>query len=101
MFAAISSTVIAGNEYILECSISEIPNLVVAPYLEWLQPGGSVLASGSGIALSSTLYPVKTSDAGQYTCRATITLDSVGVHVESLIATSVIVKSEYVFLSCT
>ena len=94
MTTTISSTVIAGNEYILECTISEIPNLVVAPHLEWLQPGGSVIASGSGIALSSTLYPVKTSDAGQYTCRAKITLDSVEVNVESLNTTDVTVKSE-------
>ena len=79
--------------------MSEIPNLVVAPVLEWLQPGGSVLASGNGIALGSSLYPVKTSDAGQYTCRATITLDSVEVNVESLNITIVTVKSELQYSS--
>ena len=71
-----------------------IPNLVVQPTIEWLEPGGSVLSSINGTSLNITLNPVKTSDAGQYTCQATIAVESVGVNVEGENSTILTVQSE-------
>ena len=73
----IDSTVNAGSEHTLECRVLEIPNLVTQPKLEWLEPGGTVLARGNGILLTSSLYFVNTSDAGQYICHVTVTIESV------------------------
>ena len=90
----VNSTVITGSEHSLDCIVQEIPNLVVQPMLEWLGPEGSVLANGSGLSLNTTISRVKTSDAGQYTCRAIVTVEVVGVLIEGINTTIITVQSE-------
>ena len=53
-----------------------------------------MLSSNYGIALINTLYSVRTSDAGQYTCRATIKIEAIDINIGSLNITTVIVESE-------
>ena len=77
------------------CNVFEIPNLVVQPMIEWWEPGGGVLASGNGITLMSSIYPVRTSDAGQYTCHATVVIESIGVNVEGQNSTTISVQSKW------
>ena len=92
-------TVSAGGEQSLECTVSVVSNLAVLPTLEWLDPMSEIVATTDGTHLNTTLNPVKTSDAGQYICRATITIESVGVSVENQSVTNFTVQSEYTFKS--
>ena len=88
------STVTAGGQQALECTVSVVPFLTIAPTLQWVAPSNSKVASGSGPSLTHTLDPVRTSDAGQYTCRATVDISSVGVSVSSQCSTTLTVQSE-------
>ena len=71
-----------------------VPFLTVAPTFQWMAPGDSEVANGSGPSLTHTLDPVRTSDAGQYTCRATVDIASVGVSVSGQSSTILTVQSE-------
>ena len=75
--------------------MSVVPFLTVASTLQWVGPGDSEVVSGSGPSLTHTLDPVRTSDAGQYTCRATVDIPSVGVSVSGQSSTTLTVQSEY------
>ena len=74
--------------------MSVVPFLTVSPTLQWVAHSNSEVASGSGPSLTHTLYPVRTSDAGQYTCRATVDIPSVGVSVSGQSSTTLTVQSE-------
>ena len=88
------STVTAGGQQALECTVSVDPFLTVAPTLQWVGPGDSEVASGSGPSLTHTLGPVRTSDAGQFTCRATVDIPSAGVSVSGQSSTTLTVQSK-------
>ena len=88
------STVTAGGQQALECTVLVVPFLTVAPTLLWVAPSNSEVASVSGPSLTHTLDSVRTSDAGQYTCRATVDIPSVGVSVTGQNSTTLTVQSE-------
>ena len=88
------STVTAGGQQALECTVSVVPFLTVAPTLQWVASGNSEVTSGSGTFLTHTLDPVRTSDAGQYICRVTVDISSVGVSVSGQSSTTLTVQSE-------
>ena len=88
------SIVTANGQQALECTVSVVPFLTVAPTLQWVAPGNSEVASGSGPSLTHMLDPVRTSDAGQYTCWATVDIPSVGVSVSGQSSTTLTVQSE-------
>ena len=96
LITTMDSTVTAGGQQALECTVSVVPFLTVAPTLQWVAPSYSEVASGSGPSLTHTLHPVRTSDAGQYTCQATVNIPSVGVSVSSQNSTILSVQSESV-----
>ena len=100
MTTGVDSIVNVGSQHTLLCSMSMIPNLVVQPTIEWLEPGGSVLSSVNSSSLNITLNPVKTSDAGQYTCQALVAVESVGVNVEGQNITTLTVQSEIYIVVC-
>ena len=89
-----NSTVTAGGQQALECNLSVVPFLSVAPTVQLVAPNNSEVASGSVPSLTHTLNPVRTSDAGQYTCRATVDIPSVGVSVSAQGSTTLTVQSE-------
>ena len=74
--------------------MSVVPFLTVAHTLQWVAPGNSEVASGAGPSLTHMLDPVRTSDAGQYTCQATVDIPSVGVSVSGQSNTTLTVQSE-------
>ena len=88
------STVTAGGQQALECNVSVVPFLTVAPTLLWVAPNNSEVASVSGPSLTHTLDPASISDAGQYTCRTTVNISSVGVSVTGQSSTTLTVQSE-------
>ena len=81
----------AGGSYSLQCSVSVVELLVVAPSVEWLDPAGRVasaedltvdatpVTAGRTTTRSIAFAPLHTSHAQEYTCRAAITIDSISI----------------------
>ena len=90
------STFTAGDSHTLQCTVTEIPHLAVQPTVELIGPGGSLVATAVGLLVAHTVDPVKTSDAGQYTCRASVVIPSVSVDVSGQSSSTLTVQSKSV-----
>ena len=91
--SVVDSTVTAGDSHTLQCTVTEIPHLAVQPTVELIGPGGS-LDTAVGLLVTHTVNPVKTSDAGQYTCRASVVIPSASVDVSGQSSSTLTVQSE-------
>ena len=91
--SVVDSTVTAEDSHTLQCTVTEIPHLAVQPNVELIGPGGS-LATAMGLMLTHTVDPVKTSDAGQYTCMASVVIPSASVDVSGQSSSTLTVQSE-------
>ena len=80
----------------MTCTITASSYLTVQPTVEILGPDGSVIVTGTGLELRTTLDPVRTSDAGEYTCRASVVIASVSVDVSGERSSTLTVDSESV-----
>ena len=89
------STVTAGDSHTLQCTVTDIPYLAVQPTVELIGPGSS-LDTAVGLLVAHTVDPVKTSDAGQYTCMASVVIPSASVNVSGQSSSTLTVQSESV-----
>ena len=97
MISPVDTTVTAGDPLTVQCTMTVIPYLAVQPTVELLGPDGSVLATTiMDLMVDLTLDPVRTSYAGQYTCRASVVIASVSVNVSVQNSSILTVKSESV-----
>ena len=83
----------AGVSHTVQCTVTDVPYLAVAPTVELIGPGDSVLATDMSFTVTYTLYPVMTSHAGQYTCKASIMIASVSVDVSGQSSSTITVQS--------
>ena len=91
------STVTAGDSHTLQCTVTEIPHLAARPTVELIGPGSSsVVATVMGLMVTHTVDPVRTSNAGQYTCRASVDIPSVSVDVSGQSSSTLTVQSKFV-----
>ena len=90
------STVTAGDSHTLQCTVTEIPHLAVRPTVELTGPGGSLVTTAMGLMVNNTAHvdPVRTSDAGQYTCMASVNIPSVSVDVSGQSSSTLTVQSK-------
>ena len=88
-------TVTAGDSHTLQCTVTEVPHLAVQPTVELIGPEGS-LATVVGLILTHTVDSVKTSDAGQYTCMASVDIPLASVDVSGQSSSTLTVQSESV-----
>ena len=86
--------VTASGQQALKCPVLVVPFLSIVPKLQWMGPNNCKVASGFGPSLTHILDPVRTSDAGQYTCQATVDIPSVDVFVTGQNRTTLTVQSE-------
>ena len=86
------STVTAGNAHTLQCTVTEIPHLAVQPTVELIGPGGSLVTMD--VMVTHTVDPVRTSDAGQYTCRASVVIPSASVDISGQSSSTLTVHSK-------
>ena len=90
-----TSTAMAGNLVTLTCSVALPDGVTGSPLLQWEGPGGilqhSANSSGQEVISNLTLSAIRTTQAGQFTCTA-----SLSDFIESD-TTSIAVQSEYVF----
>ena len=94
----------AGGEFTLTCTVTVVKGLVVQPTVEWVDAGNMIVMSDEdGItvrtvdnALDLMFNPLLTSHGGQYTCRATINIESINItNLQNGRSQNVIVTSEY------
>ena len=70
----------AGGSVSLTCTAAVIDHLVVTPVLQWLDPDGSnlvamnIVQSGSVFTREVVLNFLRTSQAGQYGCEASLAI---------------------------
>ena len=72
-----SGSAIAGEQYSIICAVIGAGNLQGATFrIEWRRTGGDVVVVALQSSLTHTFSPrLGESDAGSYTCQATITTD--------------------------
>ena len=90
------STVTAGDSHILQCTVTEIPHLAVQPTVELIGPGSSNMVSTVvGLMVTHIVDPVRTSDAGQYRCRALVDIPSASVDISAHSSSTLTVQSKW------
>ena len=81
-----SSPVMAGDTVILTCSVTLPPGVTGTPDFQWEGPGvtptpADPTTSGQVVSSDLTISEIATSQAGQYTCTATLDETSVSTFV--------------------
>ena len=98
---------IPGQALSLTCVVYVVDRLVVQPLIVWEKYGTNETNSTNSISVdqsrdgnNSTLYflSLNTSDAGLYTCRATVTIDSIDVNVTAEHSQNITLQSEYLYV---
>ena len=106
-----SGKAVPGEEYILNCTVVVIDRLIVTPTIAWIKDCvntsivsddlktinvPSVLSNISDTMYSLSLFfsSLNTSDAGQYTCQATITVNEINVTVTNTSVQDLILQSK-------
>ena len=95
-----------GEPLILTCVVDVVDRLIVELKIDWMKSSGSgpvqanISVTPSRVGNNSTLdfTTLKSSDVGQYMCRATITSESLGIIDTALTgedAQSITVQSKY------
>ena len=75
----------AGEMYTLICTVTSVANLFSPPELVWMKTdsgvlnGSETLMEGTTTARNFTFSPLLTSQGGEYTCQATITITKAGI----------------------
>ena len=102
----------AGEEYNITCTVEVIDRLIVVPTIVWIKDSvntslvsddlntinvPSVLSniSNTMYSLSLIFSSLNTSDAGQYTCQAIITVNEINVTVTNSSVQDLILQSKF------
>ena len=87
----IAGSTTAGELLTLTCRVTVVEGLTVQPDVEWVDSGGSVVTSVNDVTVGSVMRssnvstlvlefnPLHTLHGGQYTCKATINIQSIDV----------------------
>eukprot|EP00731_Ephydatia_muelleri_P018729 Em0011g769a len=94
---------IVGSVYSLVCMVKVVDGLVVNPDVVWMKDGGALVngtnttltrtVSGGNSTLNLTFSPLLTSQGGQYTCVATISVPQLSLSVTNSSAVTVSVQT--------
>ena len=98
---------IPGEPYNLTCIVTVVDRLIVSPVIEWSKE--SVIGEENDISvypmryndqLSLEFEVLNTSDAGEYTCDATITVTEISVTVTNSSVEVLKLQSEHIYTCC-
>ena len=85
-----SGSAIAGQSYIIICSVQVVPYLAVEPRIEWIkQDSGTPVTTNLPFLVFN---PLKISDGGRYICNVSVTVS--GDTVSAMNSTDVRVNSK-------
>ena len=104
-----------GEKYNITCTVEVIDRLIVTPTIVWIKDSvntsllsddlntisvPSVLSNISDTMYSLSLFfsSLNTSDAGQYTCQATITVNEINVTVTNTSILDLPLQSKYILV---
>ena len=106
-----SGKAVPGEEYLLNCTIEVIDRLIVTPTIIWIKDNvnTSLVTDLNSISvpsvlnnISNTMYSLSlffsslnTSDAGQYRCQATITVNKINVTTANASIEDLVLQSKY------
>ena len=107
-----SGKAVPGEEYLLNCTVEVIDRLIVTPTIVWIKDSvntslvsddlntisvPSVLSNISDTMYSLSLFfsSLNTSDAGQYTCQATITVNEINIMLTDKSVQDLILQSKH------
>ena len=101
------NTMSPGSDVTLTCMVGVVEGLIVSPEVAWtkraVSDGGDTtlntisvgpVYTNSMLSLPLMFSPINTSDAGQYTCTATVNVDIINVTVTNNSAVDVELQSE-------
>ena len=106
-----SDKAVPGKEYILNCTVKVIDRLIVTPTIVWIKDTDNALLVSDNLNtisvpsvlsnISDTMYSLSLffsslnkSDAGQYTCQATITVNEINVTVTNTSVQDIALQSK-------
>ena len=103
-----------GEQYMLNCTVSVVDRLIVSPVITWTKRSASNTISVSPFlmtvsdtmrSLSLNFPSLNTSDAGQYTCEASLNVTQIGMVTRNNDSENLPLESESFFketvLMCT
>ena len=70
---------IIGQNYYLNCSASVVADQVVLPDLKIVFPNSTEVSAVNSSSVDYVFSPLRTSDGGQYTCIATVSIPQAGI----------------------
>ena len=101
---AVTGIVVPGNPYIFTCTVIVVDRLIVSPAIKWSKKAVSFISEKNYISV----YPIRyedqlflefqfldTSDAGKYTCEATVTISEISLNVTNSSVEVLQLQSEY------
>ena len=102
-----SGTMSPGSSITLTCVVGVVDGLIVHPDIEWIK---QTVSAGGDTALNTinvppvrtnntvtlTFNPTNTSDAGQYTCTATVDISAINITVTNNSMVDIRLQSEWV-----
>ena len=102
-----SGTMSPGSSITLSCTVGVVEGLIVQPAIVWTKQAVSVDGDTALNSISvgamrtnniATIYfnPINTSDAGQYTCTATVDISAINITVTNSSMVDIRLQSEWV-----
>ena len=95
-----------GEQYMLNCTVSVVYRLIVIPVITWTKRSASNAISVSPVNMvvsdtmrsSSLNFPsLNTSDAGQYTCEASLDVSQIGMVIRNNESVNLPLESKFFF----
>ena len=109
VITAVTGIEIPGEPYNFTCAVTVVERLIVSPAIEWSKETISFVSEENDISV----YPIRyedqlflefefldTSDAGKYTCEATVTISEISVTVTNSSVEVLQLRSEYSNTCC-
>ena len=100
---------IPGESYNFTCIVTVVDRLIVPPVIEWSKQSVSFSGEENDISVYPKRYEdqlslefkfLNTSDAGEYTCDATITVTEISVTVTNSSVEVLELQSEHIYTCC-
>ena len=101
---AVTGIEIPGKPYNFTCTATVVDRLIVSPGIEWIKKAVSFIFKENDISVYPIRYEdqlllefefLNTSDAGKYTCEATITISNISIALTNSSVEVLELQSEY------
>ena len=104
VITAVTGIEVPGNPYSFSCTVTVVDRLIVSPAIKWSKKAVSFISAKNYISVYPIRYEdqlflefefLNTSDAGKYTCEATVTISEISLNVTNSSVEVLQLQSEY------